>query len=77
MLTYAYFQTMQEYSEAGELQNLIIFYSMSYSTRLTLFILEVVGAALGFLSYRRWKAKVGLLGMGICILNLILLYYPF
>ncbi|OKL41174.1 hypothetical protein [Pontibacter flavimaris] len=77
ILTYVYFQTMQGYSEAGELQQQATFYTMSDSTRLTLFILEVVGAALGFLSFRKWKVKIGLLGMGLCMLNLILLYYPF
>lgn len=77
-VTYFYYQTMQEYDGVMELQTIATRYMMSYTTRLALFILEVVGAVLGFLSYRKWKVKVGLLGMGVCTLSLILiLYYPF
>lgn len=64
------------YQELDELGG-VTFPVMSTTTTVTLFIGEVVGAVLGFMSYRRGKNKIGLLGMGICTLNLIFLYYPF
>ncbi len=77
IVTYFYLETMQEYNELEEMQQMTMLYTMSDNTRAILFILEAVGAVAGFWAYRKWKAKIGLLGMGLCALNLILLFYPF
>lgn len=77
MITYFNMQTNLNYQAAGEPENLITLYTMSPSTRAALFAFGIVGVVLGSLSYHRSKSKVGLLGMGISILCLVLLYDPF
>ncbi len=74
IVTYFYYQT----AHFGQLQDVATAPALNYTTRLILFILEAAGAVAGFLSYKKWRTKVGLLGMGLCTLSLILLlYYPF
>lgn len=75
ILTYLYLQTAPEQEAPGELQSIGLSYTMSDNTRMMLFILETVGAVIGFLAYKYRKIKIGLLGMGLCMLNLILLYF--
>ncbi|SFH28118.1 hypothetical protein [Pontibacter chinhatensis] len=75
ILTYLYLQTPPEQEAPGGLQSIGLSYAMSDNTRMILFILETVGAVSGFLAYKYRKIKTGLLGMGLCMLNLILLYF--
>ncbi|MHC2991786.1 hypothetical protein OB13_09385 [Pontibacter sp. HJ8] len=77
VITYFNFQANLSYQAAEESENMINLYSMSQSTRATLFVFETVGVVLGVLSFQRYKSKVGLLGMGISTLCLILLYNLF
>lgn len=72
--TYFYYQT----AHLAQLQDVATGSALNYPASLILFILEAAGAVAGFLSYKKWRVKVGLLGMGLCTLSLILiLYYLF
>lgn len=73
VITYFYTQSLQEYQEIDEGTS----YVMSSSVRIALLIVESAGAILGFLSYKKWRVRTGLLGLGLCTLNLILVFYPF
>jgi hypothetical protein len=77
MITYFNMQANLNYQAAGESENLITLYTISPSTSTALFAFGIVGVVLGALSFQRYKSKIGLLGMGISILCLILLYGPF
>ena len=77
LITYFTYQANILYEELGELQNSVTIYPMGSTTRAILFFAETVGAILGFLAYKRKKIKAGLLGMGLCALCLIFLFYPF
>jgi hypothetical protein len=77
LITYFNYQANALYEELGELQEAVTIYPMGSTTRGILFFSETVGAIFGFLAYKRKKIKAGLLGMGLCALCLIFLYYPF
>ncbi|WP_018476426.1 hypothetical protein [Pontibacter roseus] len=76
LVTYYTYQFNLNQQELGELQDTVTPYFMGATSRMVLAIGETAGAVLGFVSYRRYRQKIGLFGMGICILTLIFLY-PF
>lgn len=71
VITYFYYQMNLSYQELEEATTL---YPISTSAMAVFFISEVVGVALGIMSFRTDNKKIGLFGMGICTLNLILLF---
>lgn len=74
VITYFYTQTERSYAEQGDIQHTISLYAMSLPMRMFLFTIEALGIILGYFAYKGSRAKLGLLGIGLCTLCLVMLY---
>jgi hypothetical protein len=73
-ISYFTYQANQELQETGRQIDAATPYFVSAWVMMLLFVLEAAGLVAGFMSYKKNFKKLGLFGMGLCTLNIIVLY---